>query len=422
MKKQIAAKILGFYGEMLSLIALGYLKNYRPRVVVVAGSVGKTSTTQAIASVLGARFKVRATLGSYNTHHGVPMSIFGEPFPVTKIGWLSLIPRMWWRSLWKMNFDVLVLEVGTDRPGDLGQFAYLQPELGVLTAVTPEHMENFTDLGDVAIEEFSISDYCQKLVINRDMVNQYFIDKYATVPFRLIGNVTEYTARHSSSKNVTIQTESMTLKNVKTHLVGTHSLYGILAAVTVAEVFGMPEKAIRRGLEQVKPIAGRMQLLDGKKHSKIIDDTYNSSPEAVIAALDTLYTLTGKQRIALLGTMNELGKISPQAHTDIGNYCDPEKLDLVVTLGDLANKYTALAARQRGCEVIETQTPYEAGKVISKHLKSHAVILAKGSQNGVFAEESVKLLLRNWRDRNKLVRQTPYWLAIKRITFDDAPK
>jgi UDP-N-acetylmuramoyl-tripeptide--D-alanyl-D-alanine ligase len=421
MKKQGIGRIQELFGRALASIAEGYLKKFQPRVVVVAGSVGKTATTQAVATVLSERFRVRATHANYNTATGVPLSIFGETFPVSRAGWIALLPRMWWRAQKRQDFDLLVLEIGTDRPDELRKFAYLRPELGVVTAVSPEHMEFFKSIETVAAEELSVGDFCEQLIINRDMVRPAFIKKYARASVQLIGERTDYKIARSSGNVLTLQCGPLTLRNVRTHLVGTHSQHALLAAAAVAQTLDMSEKSIRRGLQNITPIPGRMQLLDGKKHSKIIDDTYNSSPEAAIAALNTLYEMPGKQRIALLGNMNELGKTAARAHRTIGNHCDPDKLDFVVTLGPMANKYTARFARQRGCEVIETTSPYAAAGIISDRLKSHAVVLAKGSQNEVFAEETVKQLLKNPRDSKKLVRQTPYWLAVKRIAFSDAP-
>lgn len=420
MKEQIIKYIQDLFGQVLGYIAKRYIEKFQPKVIVIAGSVGKTATTQAIATVLKEQFTLRATHANYNTATGVPLSILGETFPVTRLGWATLIPRMWLRSHKKQNFDLLVLEIGADHPGELQQFAYLQPALGIVTAVAPEHMEFFGTLDTVAAEELSISGFCRQLVVNKDMVRPSYLKKYAPKDTILMGEDTAYTIQRASGNTMTLICDDITLRGIKTHLVGRHSLYSLLAAATTAQLLGMDEKSIRRGLQNVTPIPGRMQLLEGKKHSKLIDDTYNSSPDAAIAALNTLYALPGKQRIALLGSMNELGKMTPLAHRNVGSHCDPKKLDLVITLGEAANKYTAKAARKRGCEVIETMSPYAAAEVILDHLKTHATVLIKGSQNGVFAEEAVKLLLKNPKDSTHLVRQTPYWLAVKRIAFQDS--
>lgn len=419
MKKQLTERLQIFYGKVLGIIAARYIKKFKPRIIVVAGSVGKTATTQAIATVLQGHYRLRATYANYNTATGVPLSILGERFPVTRMGWITLIPRMWQLSKSQQDFDLLILEIGTDHPGELRQFVYLHPELGVLTAIAPEHMEYFGSLDAVAQEEFSIGSFCKQLVINRDMVRPSFVKKYAPHDALLIGGGTPYAISAVTGETITLVCGPKTIKNIRTKLVGSHSMYSLLTAATVAQQLGLDSRSLRKGLQSVTPIPGRMQLLNGRKQTQIIDDTYNSSPEAAIAALNTLYELPGAQRIALLGSMNELGKVAPLAHRNLGKHCDPHKLDLVVTLGELANKYTAKAARQQGCEVIEATTPYAAAEIIATHAKMHAVILAKGSQNGVFAEEAVKLLLADPRDHKLLVRQSPYWLAVKQIAFEE---
>jgi UDP-N-acetylmuramoyl-tripeptide--D-alanyl-D-alanine ligase len=162
-----------------------------------------------------------------------------------------------------------------------------------------------------------------------------------------------------------------------------------------------------------------MQLLAGKRASSIIDDSYNSSPDSAIAALDTLAEMPTSQRIALLGSMNELGDSSAEAHAQVGAHCQPNFLNLLITLGIEANSSLAPAARQNGCRVVETSSPYEAAQIILANLESNAAILAKGSQNGVFAEEAVKQLLANPSHASKLVRQSPYWLNRKRQAYAD---
>jgi UDP-N-acetylmuramoyl-tripeptide--D-alanyl-D-alanine ligase len=148
-----------------------------------------------------------------------------------------------------------------------------------------------------------------------------------------------------------------------------------------------------------------------------LDDTYNASPDATKAALDTLYKLPAVHKIALLGNMNELGDYSKQAHIAVGEYCDPKQLELVVTIGRDANTYLAAEAEKKGCTVARFDNPYKAGKYLESRLSKGAILLAKGSQNGVFAEEAIKQLLANPADTSKLVRQTPKWLKKKARAF-----
>ena len=104
-------------------------------------------------------------------------------------------------------------------------------------------------------------------------------------------------------------------------------------------------------------------------------------------------------------------------HSEVGSYCDSSKLDMVVTIGDQARKYLAPAAQKNGCHVKTFTSPYDAGQFVKQQLKTGAVVLAKGSQNGVFAEEALKGLLAEPKDASRLVRQSNYWLGVKSDQF-----
>jgi UDP-N-acetylmuramoyl-tripeptide--D-alanyl-D-alanine ligase len=193
--------------------------------------------------------------------------------------------------------------------------------------------------------------------------------------------------------------------------------YSLLAAATVASKMGVQSDIIKASLATIQPFAGRMQKLQGIHGSIIVDDSYNSSPEAVKLALNSLYEMKAPQKIAVLGNMNELGDYSKGAHEEIGKLCDPKQLELVVTIGPDANEYLAPTAQANGCQVQKFDSPYKAGEYIRPLVKKNAAILVKGSQNRVFAEETIKSLLANPADSQKLVRQSPAWLKKKNKAF-----
>jgi UDP-N-acetylmuramoyl-tripeptide--D-alanyl-D-alanine ligase len=193
--------------------------------------------------------------------------------------------------------------------------------------------------------------------------------------------------------------------------------YSATAASVVAKQLGMSDERIQSAVADLGAVSGRMQRLNGIKDALIIDETYNASPDAMIGALDSLYALDAPQKIALLGNMNELGEVSESEHKRVGEYCDPSQLDYVVTLGPDANEFLAPTAEARGCKVVQFKDPYSAGTFIKSVLKTKAIILAKGSQNNVYAEEALKILLAHSKDESKLVRQSDEWLAKKRKNF-----
>jgi UDP-N-acetylmuramoyl-tripeptide--D-alanyl-D-alanine ligase len=403
------------------------MAKYQPKIVAVAGSVGKTTTKIAIATVLGESFKVRYQKGNYNT----PISI---PFIFTDREMPSLYnPFSWglaWLAGWRVlhgefPYDLVIVELGTDAPGDIANLkSLINPDITVVTAVSEEHMEFFKTLDAVAAEELGVVEYSDTLIINSDDIDKKYIKEYLTPDKRAYTygfTSTDYkiTTKTNDKNGFLVDISMRNGENIETevNILAEHNLKTLAAAAAVADLLGAKPEDIKKGLAKIKPMAGRMQLLTGIKDTTIIDDTYNSSPLACEAALKTLYQIKAPQRIAILGMMNELGEYSKQAHQRVGEYCDPAKLDLVVTIGKDANKYLADTARAKGCKVIRCNDPYNAARAVIMNLKSGAVVLAKGSQNGVFAEESVKMLLAKRSDAAKLVRQNSFWQAKKQAQF-----
>ncbi len=415
--KKIIVIILGWQVRRLR-------KKTNVKVVAVAGSIGKTSTKYAVATVLEQSYRVCWQEGNYNDLASVPLVFFGLDMPslFNPIAWLMVFIKIERKLAKEYPYDVVVIELGTDYPGNLVQFKkFIHADIGVLTAIAPEHMEFFMDLDTVAKEELTIAGLSNKLLIGIDYCDQKYlagIDDYLTY-----GESQESNYRLNDVRFSLNGSKFRILKEGKEYIDDQHDsfaktqLMSVTAAVAVADFMGIDKQSIKNGIHKIMPVSGRMQRLQGINDSIILDDTYNSSPEAVKAALDTLYKIDAPQKITLLGNMNELGSYSDSAHIEIGKYCDPKQVNLVVTLGPDANNYTALAAEENGCKVVRTDTPYQAAEVIKDNLKNGAVILVKGSQNMVFAEEAVKALLDNPDDTGKLVRQSPSWLQKKQRIF-----
>jgi len=393
------------------------------KVVAVAGSVGKTSTKLAIAKTLSHRAKVIYQDGNYNDRLTVPLVLFGhqEPSIFNIAAWLKILLANQKIIKGQYKYNLAVLELGTDAPGQLKAFEYLRPDLTVITAIAAEHMEYFKSLENVAAEELVPLEFSQKCLLNIDDIPPQFLPATTYIGY---GTASPATYRLSqqlthglSGQSLEIMLDGDETINVTTLLPGEPIAKGLLAAAAVAHLFDWNGQDIQAGLESVGPVAGRMQILPGINGSTLIDDTYNASPVAVTSALDLLYACEAPQRVAILGTMNELGTSSQAAHAAIGAYCDPKKLQLVVTIGQAARDYLAPAAKKAGCEVASFTSPYEAGAYVKDNVQTGAVILAKGSQNGVFAEEAIKPLLANPADSARLVRQSSYWLGVKQTQF-----
>jgi UDP-N-acetylmuramoyl-tripeptide--D-alanyl-D-alanine ligase len=380
-------------------------KKNQIKVIGVVGSIGKTSTKLAIAEVLKSQFRTRSQEGNYNHLITAPLVFFGEQTPslFNPLAWIAVF----WRNQRQLSrpypYDIVVLELGTDGPGQIIEFKkYLNLEIGVVTAIAPEHMEFFNSIDEVAKEELSIQKFATLILANKDLCSDNFLKNVSQLLTYSVKTQADYVP-----KKLGIDLEAKT----------TAEQYSLLAAATVASKMGVQSDIIKASLATIQPFAGRMQKLQGIHGSIIVDDSYNSSPEAVKLALNSLYEMKAPQKIAVLGNMNELGDYSKGAHEEIGKLCDPKQLELVVTIGPDANEYLAPTAQANGCQVQKFDSPYKAGEYIRPLVKKNAAILVKGSQNRVFAEETIKSLLANPADSQKLVRQSPAWLKKKNKAF-----
>ncbi len=394
------------------------------QTVVVAGSVGKTSTKFAIAQTLGASKRVRFQEGNYNDLASVPLVYFGQRLPnlFNPLAWILTFIKCEIQIHKDYPYDMVVLEVGTDGPGQIAAFKkYLRADITVVTAISPEHMEYFEDLDAVAKEELSVVQYTDQLLVNADLVaHEYLSLVPEAVTYALHTQATYKVSEfsfHSAGVRFELQKDNTNLIHASHAGISEPHLYSLAAAVAVADLLGVAPEAIVDGLEHVKPVSGRMQSLKGVHGSTIIDDSYNASPDAVSAVLKTLYRIDAPQKIALLGNMNELGEFSKEAHIAIGKLCDAQQLDHVITLGPDANEYLAASAEQQGCKVSRFTTPYQAGEYLKEIIQEGAVILIKGSQNHVYAEEAIKSILADSSDIQRLVRQSPSWLKKKAQNF-----
>jgi UDP-N-acetylmuramoyl-tripeptide--D-alanyl-D-alanine ligase len=414
--------------KKLEKYVIAYFKRHpEVKLIVVAGSVGKTSTKRAIATLLSRRYRVAMQAGNHNTHMSAPLAILGIDYPETirSVGaWLSVFAAARKRIREPSGTDVIIAEIGADHPGDIARFgAYLKPYIGVVTAVTPEHMEFFPTIQDVAKEELGAANFSQLAIINREDIDGEFaafltnsnVDTYGSTgaaEYRF--EVQDFTVETGYVGSVITPDFDPIAATVK--VVGEHSLRPVMGAVAVAAKMGLRPQEIADGLALIKPVPGRMNVLRGIDDTIIIDDTYNSSPVAASSALQALYGLQVPERIAILGSMNELGTMSAAEHEKLGSMCDPSLLSWVITIGDEAERYLAPAARARGCQVRSFKSAIDAGGFARSVVESGAAILAKGSQGGIYAEEAVKVLCLMTED-DELVRQSPAWIATKDAFF-----
>lgn len=386
------------------------VRSERPRVIAVTGSIGKTSTKEAIALVLEAsQYPVVKTEGNLGTDTGVPLSLLGfDELPV-RFGWLPVL----WRALNPpitkyAKRPYYVLEYSSDKPGDIEFLtARLPAEIGVIAAVAPVHMQAFANFQELVEEELAIRNGLLeggRLVANADDPHQEVLrqGKDSVVWYGMYGVTIERTDTRLT----------LTLDGVRyeTALIGTHQLYPLLAAIAVGQSEGLSAQKVQAQVARYQVPPGRGRLLAGRDGVTIIDDTYNASPEAVKASLAMLKEVAGmRPSIAVLGNMNELGEHSEALHREVAAAASSvDRLVLVGPHGE-AMKEAAIDAGLHESQVIVFRTSEECLERFAELVLEGDVVLIKASQNGMRLERLVKGLLANPDDSKLLVRQSLTW-------------
>jgi UDP-N-acetylmuramoyl-tripeptide--D-alanyl-D-alanine ligase len=419
---------------LLTWEARAMLARYKPKIIAVTGSVGKTTTKDAIYAALSESLYVRKNQKSLNSEIGVPLTILG-----LENAWNSPVLWAWNILLGLARIAVpqrypawLVLEVGADRPGDIRSVArWLRPDIAVLTGVPeiPVHVEFFNSPEDIFKEKRSLAEYLKaggKLVLNGDdermkRLQQEF--RGASVLFG-IEDGNDFRAAQIDMARQEGRPEGMRFRaehegsSVPVALFGALGIprvYAALAAIAVGDCIGVDAVSAAAGLRGWEPPPGRVRLIEGIKGSLIIDDSYNSSPAAALAALDTLKEAgIGRRKIAVLGDMMELGRYSKDAHRAIGERA-AQCCDMLVTVG-FRSRTTAEAALDAGMKDLqvrsyELQESPRAGKELEPELKEGDIVLIKGSQSMRMERAVLEIMAHPEKAADLLVRMDPEWMT-----------
>jgi len=407
---------------ILKLISKLILKKYKPDVIGITGSVGKTSTKLAIETVLADEFKVRASPKNYNTETGVPLTIINQENPGrSMLGWLKVfLQGLKSIILTDKNYPkILILEMAADHPGDIQYLVnFTKPKIGVLTSVGASHLEFFGTIENVVQEKSNMVLNLPKqsyAVINND---QQFLGELAKkVKAKLITfglTQAELTAtdikinQQHGGLNFTLKYNQQTAKANIPNLLGRPAIYSLLAATAVGLIYNLELTEIAKKLVYYQPIPGRLNLLPGIKYTQLIDDSYNSSPLAANAALEVLLHLkcTGA-KYAVLGDMLELGEQTMPAHQELGQEVARLEIDYLITVGSAA-KEIANAAREYGMNpdrIFSFDNSVEAGKFIQDKMVEGDLILIKGSAAMAMEKITKEIMAQPEKAGELLVRQ-----------------
>lgn len=407
---------------------------FKPKIIAVTGSVGKTSAKDAIYTALSGTFKIRKNQKSFNSEIGTPLTILG-----LENAWND--PVLWIRNIilgflniFKFNYpDWLVLEIGVDRPGDIARIAkWLKPDVVVITALptVPVHVEHFESPEAVIQEKLSLIKYMNpngSLILNADdplVLAAKENSKRKVFTYGESGDsdiaFSNRTFVYEESNGVKlpvgfgfkISHDGNTVPMTFAGVLGIQQAYPVVAAIAVGLSQDVPFLNMTNALTHHEFPRGRMNIISGKNNSVIIDDSYNASPVAMKKAVETLSELESNgPKIAVLGDMLEIGSFSAAEHKKIGEQVAKSNISLLVAVG-IRSEYIANQAIEFGMsegDVIYVKTSEEAIPFVESRLKHGAVILVKGSQ-GIRTEKVVVAIMANPEKRKELlIRQEAAW-------------
>lgn len=417
-------------GKALVLRVMERLSRWRlnkihPEIIGITGSVGKTSTKEAIYSVVSRHVAAYRNEKSYNTEFGLHLAILEQESGYSSpLKWLNALGRGAW-STFKLKeppYRELILEMGADKPGDIEYLLrHVRPHIGVLTAIQPAHLgERRFESTDEIFEEKSKLIYALPedgwAILNADDERVFSLKEKVRAKVLTFGMSAKADLRAKYVENgrdglrFTLAYEDKTHAVHLSQLLGEHQIYVILPAVAAGFLMGMSFREISEGLKAFRLPPGRMNRVEGLHGSLILDSSYNASPHSMMAALEVLRGMPGR-KIAALGSMNELGPHSEREHRRIGKIV-PQVADFLVTVGREA-EWIAEEALSHGLSsafVMQFNSAKAAGEFLKNKLRRDDVVLVKGSQNNVRMEHLVREIMQHPEQAESLlVRQESYW-------------
>jgi UDP-N-acetylmuramoyl-tripeptide--D-alanyl-D-alanine ligase len=357
-----------------TLVALGQLGRYRRDawarpVIAVGGSNGKTSTKELLRAALGSTYAVHATTGNLNNRIGVPLTL------------LALDDAA----------DVAVVEAGTNEPGEIALLReIIRPDIALVTTVQEEHLEGFGDLAGVMAEELSLCEGVPLAVVPAD--EDAVVAGARQRAARTVAAGLDQGDRRASAHGLGpdgrgwLEWEGA---RVELPLPGAHNLRNAALALAVASEFGVAPAAAARGIAAM-PQPPMRSAVGPLGRALLIHDAYNSNPGSARAALALLRDVgAGRQRVAVLGTMRELGAASARAHREVAEAALASGAELVCGIGEFAAPLRALG--EGGPRVLTADDVDDLWPQLRPRLAPDAAILLKASR-GVKLERLVPLL------------------------------
>lgn len=387
---------------VLKYLAKLVLWRYKPLVIGVTGSVGKTSTKEAIYTVLKKQFRVERNVFNLNTEIGMPLTIIqGKDAKRNIFLWFYNFFHSLWLFIYKSkNYpEILILEMSEDAPGTIKYLVDLaHPKIGVITFIgdPPVHLKYYKNINHF-IEE--ISYLPQRLLLDDKFIFNidnhlvlglkektvaktfsYGFDKRADVKISNYKLVTLGNDLRKAGMSFRLEHKGSFVPVKLKGVIGKPQAYALAAAAAVGLSLEMNLVKIAEAMKDYQIPLGRTKFIPGINDSWVLDDTYNACPDSVLAALDLIKDINAKRRIVILGDMKELGDFSKQAHELIGEKVS-EIADIFIAVGqEMMSAKDIVIEKNSKIEVFWFENSEEAKKHIKKMIQKGDLILVKGSR------------------------------------------
>ncbi|EIA16711.1 UDP-N-acetylmuramoyl-tripeptide--D-alanyl-D-alanine ligase [Clostridium perfringens] len=373
LKEDVALIKVQNTGRALMDLAKFYREKLGLKVVGITGSAGKTSTKDLVAAVLSYKYKVFKTKGNFNNEIGLPLMI------------LEL----------DSTYDVAILEMGMRGLGQIKELAEIaSPDLGIITNIGISHIEILKTRENILKAKMEIATFFDK---NNTLVvcgNDDFLGALPEAEYKIVKTGVGENFK-IGAKNIALEELSSKFtvydgekeEEFSLDMPGEHNISNLMLGIAIAKELGVSFEEMKRGLKNIEATSMRLELIK-KDGFSILNDCYNSSPVAVKSAIDVMKNIEGKRRMAVLGTMRELGHKSEEAHEEIGKYAKENGIEKVLCFGDFSENIKE--GYGEGCTVYENKK--ELIKDLLNIICDGDIILVKASRSLKF-EEITKALL-----------------------------
>lgn len=414
--------------NILRFMARTVLKKYQPLIVGITGSVGKSSTKEAVALVLSAAYSVRKAEGNYNNEIGIPLTIIGATSGgASLLRWIGVFCKWLWVLIFPVRYPaILVLEMGVDRPGDMEYLTSFVPvKIGVVTGVSASHLAFFGSIGNIAKEKgrlvallpengFAILNADDNRVLKMQEKTNAKIITYGfgeDSVLRADNLLFHRDALRVEGFSFKLNYDGKTIPVRLPKIVAVHHIGAALAAAAVGVALKMNLVEIASALEEFEPLPGRLRLLLGRNGIILLDDTYNASPASMQAALGVVKEFVAPRKVVILGDMLELGADTAEEHRALAESVIASGAHIAVVVGQhMQSLYEALlAAGFSRKQALWLPDPIVATSIVMDIVRPEDLILIKGSRSMRMEKISEALLIDPNEAPALLCCQSPEW-------------